>query len=272
MEDKPDISVVIPCYNSNNTIERALDSISNQKLLPLEVILVDDCGQDDLSALFDQIKSKYINLFDLKLIKAEENGGAGSARNIGWNNAIGKYIAFLDSDDSWLSEKLEMQLKYFEDDPELTLLGSNHYVEAESNKLDEENLIKTNSDYSEINSFSQLIKNRFATSTVVLKRNIPFRFKHQKRYSEDFLLWNQIVLSGFKSIVINDHTCVYHKPMYGASGLSSHMSKMINGELDTYKNLYKKGYYSYFSLIFLICLSYFKHIRRLLKSRLIKPS
>lgn len=65
-----------------------------QTLLPLEVILVDDFGQDNLSVLFDDIKSKYTNFFDLRLIIAEVNGGAGSARNIGWNNAIGKYIAF----------------------------------------------------------------------------------------------------------------------------------------------------------------------------------
>lgn len=264
------VSVVIPCFNSTSTIERALDSVKNQTMVPLEVILVDDCGHDDLSKFIDTIKYKYISLFDLKLIVTEENGGAGTARNLGWNNAVGEYVAFLDSDDSWLSEKLELQFQYFEKYSDLILLGTNHYIESEDNKFVEENLVKTEDQYIEIDNFSQLIKNRFATSTVILKRDINFRFKYSKRYSEDFLLWNQIVMSGLKAIVLDKHTCIYHKPMYGSSGLSSHMPKMFRGELSTYKTLYKQGYYSYLSLYFLLIFSCIKYGRRLAKSRLNK--
>lgn len=268
MKKQLSVSVVVPCYNSIDTIERALDSVKRQTILPLEVILVDDCGQDNLKSFIESIKGKYNDSFDLNVITAIKNGGAGSSRNIGWNNAKGDYIAFLDSDDSWLPNKLELQLSYFEKDKDLVLLGSNHYVESSNGNFINENLIKTNSDFVDINDFNQLIKNRFATSTVVLKRNISFRFKEQKRYSEDFLLWNQIVLSGFKSIVINSKTCIYHKPMYGSSGLSSHMSKMINGEIETYKILYNEKYYSFIKLNFLLIYSYVKYVRRLIKVKI----
>ncbi len=267
MKAKSEISVVIPCYNSIDTIERALDSVLAQTVLPLEVILVDDCGQDDLSSFFESIKIKYRSSFDLKLLRAEVNSGAGSARNLGWNNAVGKYIAFLDSDDSWLPNKLEFQLEYFNKFPELQLLGSNHYVESNDGTLIEENLISSDSEYVDITRFKQLIKNRFATSTVILKRDIKFRFEEKKRYSEDFLLWNQIVLSNFKAIIITKHVAIYHKAMYGASGLSSHMSKMIDGELDTYRTLYSDKYYSYFNLTFLLVYSYIKYLRRLIKAK-----
>lgn len=268
MKRKIEISVVIPCYNSIDTIKRALDSILNQTLLPLEVILVDDCGQDDLSGFIESIKHNYLSSFDLKLISAEVNGGAGSARNLGWNSAVGNYIAFLDSDDSWLPNKLEFQLEYFNKFPELELLGSNHYVESNDGTLIEENLISSDSEYVHITRFKQLIKNRFATSTVILKRDIKFRFEEKKRYSEDFLLWNQIILSNSAAIVTKKHVCVYHKAMFGASGLSSHMSKMIKGELDTYRTLFSQGFYSYFTLLSLLSFSYIKYIRRLVISKM----
>lgn len=268
MKKNFEISVVIPCYNSQDTLERALDSILNQTLLPVEVILVDDCGQDNLSNFFDIIKHKYNSFFNIKLISAKVNGGAGSARNLGWNVAIGSHIAFLDSDDSWLSNKLELQINYFYKFPELVLLGSNHYVESKDGKLIEENLVPKKGEFLNINTFNQLIKNRFATSTVIVKKDIKFRFKEKKRYSEDFLLWNQIILSNSKAIVTTDNICVYHKAMYGASGLSSHMSKMIKGELETYKILYVEKNYSYLILNLLLIFSYLKYLRRLIKSKI----
>lgn len=268
MKSNISISVVIPCYNSNMTIVRALDSVLSQSLHPNEVVLVDDCGQENLKEYIDSIKDKYNHYFDVKVIISEKNGGAGSARNIGWDNSIGDLIAFLDSDDSWLPEKLEKQIRYFENDKDLEILGANHFVELEDGTLKKEKLVNSSLESVCLSNFKYLIKNRFATSTVVLKRNLNFRFEDGKRYSEDFLLWSQIVLSGSKSLIMTDYVCIYHKPMFGSSGLSSHLSKMIKGELNTYKSLFNQGYYSVFFLIGILIFSYLKYIRRVFISSL----
>jgi glycosyltransferase involved in cell wall biosynthesis len=90
------ISVIIPMYNSQNYIERAINSVTNQSYKDYEIILIDDSSKDDTVS----ICNKYLSN-NIKLIKLETNKGVSNARNIGINNSSGEYIIFLDSDD-WL--------------------------------------------------------------------------------------------------------------------------------------------------------------------------
>lgn len=89
------IDIIIPAYNSHNTIERALDSIVKQVIKDsVTVFIVDDGSKDS----YDSIVSKYNNLLDIKLIRID-NSGPGNARNVGLKNTSNPYIVFLDSDD-----------------------------------------------------------------------------------------------------------------------------------------------------------------------------
>jgi len=99
------ISVVIPAYNRSKSISKCLDSIVGQTLLPLEIIVVDDCSTDDTVDLIDSHQSNLV-----RSIALEQNRGAQYARNIGIKAAKGDWIAFLDSDDEWLPRYLEKQL------------------------------------------------------------------------------------------------------------------------------------------------------------------
>lgn len=99
--EMPYISVVVPVYNVEKYIKQCVDSLIHQTLPNIEIILVDDGATDGSSYICDDYASRYSNI---KVIH-KANGGLGSARNIGMQEARGKYIGFVDSDD-YVSEKM----------------------------------------------------------------------------------------------------------------------------------------------------------------------
>ena len=96
------VSVIIPTYNRKNLLKRALHSVSNQTFVPKEIIVVDDGSSDGTK---DWVLERFP---DVRYIY-QDNSGVSSARNSGIKEAIGSWIAFLDSDDEWMSNKLEQQ-------------------------------------------------------------------------------------------------------------------------------------------------------------------
>lgn len=103
----PLVSIVIPNYNRVSELERALNSVLAQDYTHLEIIIIDDC-----SPKINEIKKMLLqfNMNNIILIEQESNLGAGAARNKGIFTAKGKYIAFLDSDDTWEKNKITMQV------------------------------------------------------------------------------------------------------------------------------------------------------------------
>ena len=114
------ISVVIPAYNSGASVERAINSVLRQRCPGDEVIVVDDGSTDDTGEVVCKFgdKVKYIR---------QKNSGASSARNMGVRAASGKWIAFLDADDEWKDDYLNMQVALLERNPELAWTASNFY-------------------------------------------------------------------------------------------------------------------------------------------------
>ena len=100
------ISVIIPTFNRAHLILNSINSVLNQTLKNLEVIIVDDGSTDNTKKIIESIDDKRI-----KYIKLLNRTGGSNARNVGIKNAKGNYIAFQDSDDIYYPEKLEKQLK-----------------------------------------------------------------------------------------------------------------------------------------------------------------
>jgi glycosyltransferase involved in cell wall biosynthesis len=113
--DFPSVSVIIPAYNARVHIGEAIDSVLAQGYENLEIIVVDD-GSGDGTA--DFVTQHYPAV---QLIR-KANGGAATARNAGLRAASGEYIAFLDADDLWLPGKLNAQLRYLTDHPDILML------------------------------------------------------------------------------------------------------------------------------------------------------
>ena len=93
--EKPLISVIVPVFEAKKSIKRCVDSLLRQTYENLEIILVDDGSTDGSSEICNEYRKKYSNV----CVIHKENGGPGSARNIGIENAAGEYIGFIDSDD-----------------------------------------------------------------------------------------------------------------------------------------------------------------------------
>lgn len=102
------VSVILPTYNRANVLRRSIDSVLKQSFADFELIIVDDCSTDMTKELIDSYHDPRI-----RYIENEENLGAGAARNAGVAVSEGELIAFQDSDDEWLPNKLSQQIAVF---------------------------------------------------------------------------------------------------------------------------------------------------------------
>jgi glycosyltransferase involved in cell wall biosynthesis len=161
---EPLVSVIIPTYNRVATIIRAIESVLNQTYRNLELIVVDDNSTDGTKELVEERVSDK----RLKYIKLSKNLGGGGARNRGINEAQGDYIAFQDSDDKWLTNKLEKQMQVFQNKPNIDvvfcqmkrILGDYSTVYPKRNPTATTNLLTT-----------FLIENYIGTPTAVVRKN-----------------------------------------------------------------------------------------------------
>ena len=111
MLKKSRTSIIIPVYNRPWCIKESIDSVLNQTCQDFELILIDDGSTDSTGQILEDYRNRY------KSVKVifQENKGVSSARNTGIENSDGEFIAFLDSDDLWIPEKLEIQKNFFEE-------------------------------------------------------------------------------------------------------------------------------------------------------------
>lgn len=107
------VSVIIPTYNRAGLLSEAMCSVLSQTHKNYELLIIDDGSSDNTGAVVNEFIERDKRIRYIK----KENGGQGSARNLGIRNAKGKYIAFLDSDDEWLVDKLEKQFNFMETHP-----------------------------------------------------------------------------------------------------------------------------------------------------------
>ena len=228
------VSVIIPAYNSANTIIRALQSVAAQTLAPLEIIVVDDARTDTTHDLVTTFASS--SSIPVRVVTQTINSGPSAARNAGWDRAIGDYIAFLDADDQWHPRKIELQYPIMQTQPEVTMSCHGHHFSSSTTWTD----IPNNDTKATPVSFRKfLIRNRCATPTVMLKRLITERFDSRKRFAEDYLLWMQITASHGPALRLEAQLAHCSNPGYGGSGQSGQLLKMELSEIGGFVTLRK---------------------------------
>lgn len=252
------VSVIIPCFRCAHTIVRAIDSVVHQTNTPAEVILIDDCSGDETVNILLNLE-KYHSGW-LKVLILNENNGAANARNIGWESASQPYIAFLDADDSWHPKKIHIQYEYMRNHPEVALTGHQSIWLRES-KFPPITLGIQRS--TPVSALSLVFKNCFSTPSVMVKKNIQFRFSANKLHAEDLYLWQQIAFSGLTITRLECPLAYVHKALYGASGLSAQLWKMEMGELDNLISLYQSRDINWLLFTLATGFSIVKFIKRL---------
>lgn len=256
------VSVIVPCYHCAHTIERAAVSITQQTMQPEEILLVDDGNDAEnrnaIESVANMLEQKHCRT---RIVRLTRNSGPATARNAGWDLATQPYIAFLDADDSWHPQKIELQYNWMNAHPSIALSG--HAFNVVSNLTFRFPFVN-HLNAKPVSVTRLLMSNRLSTPTVMCRRDIPFRFISGKRFSEDYLLWLSLGLRGYPLYYFDNSLTYLFKAPFGKSGLSSHLCKMELGELDTYRHIYDERLIGYFSWMIVSSLSIAKFGRRLI--------
>lgn len=127
------VSVIIPTYNRASLLPRAIESVLGQTFQEFELLVVDDGSTDNTEKVMEAYSKKDARV---RYIKQSNSGGPARPKNTGIQRAKGEFIAILDSDDEWMPEKLEFQIKVFSqsNNPKLSVVGCDFLVTENANK------------------------------------------------------------------------------------------------------------------------------------------
>ena len=197
----PLVSVIIPYYKKKAFFRKTLRSVINQTLKDFEIIIIYN-DKDDAEINF--VKKLIKNKKRIKLFIKKQKLGAGIARNFGIKKSKGKYVAFLDADDVWKKNKLELQLKFME----INKFDISHtsYVAIKKKKI----IIKSKS----YQNYKELLKScDIGLYKVIIKKKI---FNNYLSFSslktkEDFVLWLKLLKSGYKIGYLNKDLSEWNK-------------------------------------------------------------
>lgn len=203
------VSVVIPSYNSGDTIDAAIDSALLQSV-PVEVIVVDDGSKDDT----EQVLLKYKNDSRVRIILNDTNMGVAESRNRGVKAAVCDKVAFLDSDDMWTKDKLKKQLELME--------RNDAVICSTARELLKENGERTGKiiEVPETVTYRQLLRgNVINCSSVVADRHILLKYPMgNDDIHEDYICWLQILKDGGNAVLINEPLLLYRVVKNSKSG------------------------------------------------------
>lgn len=254
------VSVIIPCFRCTRTIRRAMDSVLQQTRQPAEIILIDDASGDNTLSVLQSLEQQYMGW--VKVVALKNNVGAASARNAGWAVATQPYLAFLDADDAWHPQKIEIQYAYMQQHPDVVLCGHNRRILTQENELPHWE-IPAQTDTRKIRKWHLLLSNQFVTPSVMLRREIEDRFIEHQRHMEDHMLWLAIVCSGGIVTKLSPELAAIYKRPFGEAGLSSQIWLMGKSDLSNYRRLHQRGYINLTLGLLLGAYSLLKFIRRL---------
>ncbi|MFX1394814.1 MAG: glycosyltransferase family 2 protein [Promethearchaeota archaeon] len=192
------VSVITPTHNRANIIKEAINSVLNQTYKNFEYIIVDNGSTDNTEEIVRSFKDERI-----KYIWQENSGSPAGSRNTGMMAATGYYIAFCDSDDLWLPQKLEKQIEIFEKYDDLLLVATNAIFYPEKFKLFKN--VLSISKNKKITFRNILKRNNIIISTILMKRivvDILGLMDENPHIWEDYDYWLRLLKYKNKSVLI----------------------------------------------------------------------
>lgn len=228
VDKQPLISIIVPCYNSAAYIRETFASILGQTLKSLEAIVVDDCSTDDS---VDVLKDIAAHDSRMRIYVQPENGGVAKARNRALALTRGRYVAYLDSDDLWMPEKLERQLAFMSEHDVGACFTSYETVEEDGTFRNVVHVPKR------IN-YRQFLKNTVTCSHTVMfdteKVNRNLLVMPDLRRGQDFATWLQVTRAGHDFYGLDEPLAKYRK---SSGSLSSNKFKAAKRTWYVYRSV-----------------------------------
>lgn len=211
------VSVIMPIYNAEKYLVETLNSVFNQSYQNIEIVLVDDCSTDASAAIVSKMKTTHP---EIVYYRQEKNMGAGAARNKALELAKGRYVAFLDSDDIWIFNKIQKQLDLMKEKKAVFSYTAIEMIDENNNILKSKRNIKETCDY------KYLLHNTIiATSSVVIDRTASGDFRMPlRRGGQDYATWLMLLRDGAVAHGINEALVKYR---VASGSLSSNKFKSI---------------------------------------------
>jgi glycosyltransferase involved in cell wall biosynthesis len=251
------VSVIIPCYRCLDTVQRALDSVLNQTLQPAEILLIDDASADGTLELLHKLEN--VHSPKVRVIAQGQNGGPGLARNAGWEAATQPWLAFLDADDAWHPRKLEIQWAWLSANVGVVLCGHRTRM-SEDGRIDHQ--VAESPSATSLTPAKMLVSNRLPTRSVMMRRDLPFRFRGRD-VTEDYLLWMEVITGQYKSVRLELCLAYSFRPEFSPGGYSGQLWAHERRELKALKILFEENSLTLQEWMGASILSLFKYGRRL---------
>lgn len=229
---QPNVSVVIPVYNGATTVKQTIESVLQQTYQDFEIIVINDGSQDESLAVISSIQDERIKVFSYS------NAGLSASRNRGFALACGQFIAFLDADDLWTSDKLELQLKALEQNPQAFVAYS------WTDHIDENGKFLRPASYTSVNGNIYerlLIGNFLACGSNALIRTQALKevggFDESLNSAEDWDMWLRLA-ARYEFVAVPRPQVLYRISPYS---MSANISKMETASLQVIERAYSQA-------------------------------
>lgn len=253
---QPLVSIITPIYNNANVIGETVKSILNQTYNNWELLLIDDASLDETLAILKPFTESDSRI---KLFQHSQNKGAAEARNLGTKMATGDYIAFLDADDLWKENKLELQVSQLINNITDVSFGTYEWIDSKSKPLN-----------IRVDALKQLTYNKLLKANYVGNltgiyncKKLGKIYTKDLKKRQDWLLWLEALKRSDKPAISIQETIAYYRITEGS--LSSNKTNLIKHNFNVY---YKGLGYSYIKSSLYLVQFLFEHL--LIKKRLIK--
>lgn len=231
------ISIIVPVYNAENFIQQTIQMVQAQTYTDWELLLINDGSKDQSVPIIEEYLHQ--NPDDrIRLIKDKPNEGAALTRNRGIKEAKGRYIAFLDADDVWLSHKLQTQMDFMEKTGAGFVFSAYEFGDEEAKPTGKIVNVPDTLTYQQALSRTVI----FTTTVLLDTEKIPKELMYMPNVpSEDSATWWQILRNGHVARGINEVLAIYRRP---GKSLSSNKGKAIKRIWYLYRKVEKLSFFT----------------------------
>lgn len=225
------VSVITPSYNCKKYIVKTIESVQNQTYQNWEMIIVDDCSTDSTCTIIEDISRKDPRV---KLFRQEHNSGAGAARTRAMQTATGRFIAYLDADDIWLSNKLERQVAFMLEHKCGFSCTSYEVIDDDGNSLNKYVHMLSKVDYMGFLTNNLLQTVGIMVDTTIVDKSCLVMPNIRRR--QDAATWLQVLKAGHDCYGLDEILAQYRR---AENSLSSNKIKAVKGVWKLYRDIEK---------------------------------